>query len=74
MNLQHERLLHLCTELRLDGVVANYPAAAQKAAESETSFTDFLEGTSKNHHFSDQPSWVRPCASDRTVIAPPLRK
>ena len=43
MNLQHERLSHVCTELRLGGVAADYPAAAQKAAESEASFVDFLE-------------------------------
>ena len=43
MNLQHERLSHLCTELRLSGVAVEYPAAAQKAAETEASFMDFLE-------------------------------
>ena len=43
MNLQHERLSHLCTELRLGGVAVEYPAAAQKAAETEASFMDFLE-------------------------------
>ena len=43
MNLQHERLSHLCTELRLSGVAVEYPAAAQKAAETEASFVDFLE-------------------------------
>ena len=43
MNLQHERLSHLCSELRLSGVAVEYPAAAQKAAETEASFVDFLE-------------------------------
>ena len=43
MNLQHERLSHLCTELRLSGVAVEYSAAAQKAAETEASFVDFLE-------------------------------
>ena len=43
MNLQHERLSHLCTELRLGGVAVEYSAAAQKAAETEASFVDFLE-------------------------------
>lgn len=43
MNLQYERLSHLCTELRLSGLAVEYPAAAQKAAESEASFIDFLE-------------------------------
>ena len=41
MNLQHERLSHLCTELRLGGVAVEYSAAAQKAAETEASFVDF---------------------------------
>ncbi len=43
MNLQHERLSHLCLELRLSGAAADYPAAAEKAAKSEATFTDFLE-------------------------------
>ena len=43
MNFQHERLSHLCTELRLSGVAVEYPAAAQKAAETDASFMDFLE-------------------------------
>jgi DNA replication protein DnaC len=40
---QHERLIELCTELRLGGVAAQYSALAQNAAEKHTSFTDFLE-------------------------------
>ena len=43
MNLQHERLTHLCTELRLSGVMADYPAAAEQAAKTSASFIDFLE-------------------------------
>lgn len=43
MNLQHERLSHLRMELRLSGVAADYPAAAEKAVKSEASFMDFLE-------------------------------
>jgi DNA replication protein DnaC len=43
MNLQHERLAQLCAELRLGGVAADYPAMAQRAAETEATYPDFLE-------------------------------
>lgn len=43
MNLQHERLAQLCAELRLSAVATDYPAAAQRAAETEASYPDFLE-------------------------------
>lgn len=41
MNLQHERLTQLCANLRLGGIAADYPTAAQWAAEA--SYPDFLE-------------------------------
>ena len=43
MNLQHQRVVELCNELRLGGVAAQYTALAQNAAEKGTSFTDFVE-------------------------------
>src|SRR5271155_2067489 len=43
MNIQHQRVVELCNELRLGGVAAQYTALAQKAAEKRTSFTDFVE-------------------------------
>src|SRR5262249_55196623 len=43
MDIQHQRVLELCNELRLGGVAAQYTALAQKAAEKHTSFTDFVE-------------------------------
>ena len=43
MNIQHQRVVELCNELRLGGVAAQYSALAQKAAEKHTSFTDFVE-------------------------------
>ena len=43
MSIQHQRLVELCNELRLGGVAAQYTALAQKAAEKQTSFTDFVE-------------------------------
>ena len=43
MNLQHERLAELCAELRLGGVATGYVAAAQRAAETDATYPDFLE-------------------------------
>jgi DNA replication protein DnaC len=43
MNLQHQRLVELCQELRLGGIAAQYTVLAQKAAEQQLSFTDFAE-------------------------------
>ncbi len=43
MNIQHQRVVELCNELRLGGVAAQYTMLAQKAAEKHTSFTDFVE-------------------------------
>ena len=34
MNIQHQRVVELCNELRLGGVAAQYTALAQKAAEN----------------------------------------
>jgi len=42
MNVQHERIVELCGELRLGAIAAQYPALAQQAAEQHSSFTDFL--------------------------------
>ena len=43
MDIQHQRVVELCNELRLGGVAAQYTALAQKAAEKRISFTDFVE-------------------------------
>src|SRR5262249_30736358 len=43
MNIQHQRVVELCNELRLGGVAAQYSALAQNAAEKRLSFTDFVE-------------------------------
>jgi DNA replication protein DnaC len=43
MNIQHQRVVELCNELRLGGIAAQYTALAQKAAEKRSSFTDFVE-------------------------------
>ena len=43
MNVQHERIIELCAELRLGAIASQYPVLAQQAAEQQSSFTDFLE-------------------------------
>jgi DNA replication protein DnaC len=43
MNVQHERIIELCAELRLGAIAAQYSVLAQQAAEQQASFTDFLE-------------------------------
>jgi copper homeostasis protein CutC len=43
MDIQHQRAVELCNELRLGGVAAQYTALAQKAAEKHISFTDLVE-------------------------------
>jgi DNA replication protein DnaC len=43
MSVQHQRVIELCNELRLGGIAAQFPALAQKAAEKQLSFTDFVE-------------------------------
>jgi DNA replication protein DnaC len=43
MNVQHERVIELCSELRLSAIASQYSVLAQQAAEQHSSFTDFLE-------------------------------
>ena len=43
MNLQHERIVALCEELRLSAVAEHYPPLAQTAVDEQKSFADFLE-------------------------------
>ena len=43
MSLQPDRIQVLCDELKLSGVADSYAALATQAAETEQSFTDFLE-------------------------------
>lgn len=44
MNLQHERIAHMCDALKLPFVAQGYGAAAQQAAKDEMAYSDFLEG------------------------------
>lgn len=50
MNLQHERLLAMCESLNLPFVAQMYPLAAQEAAQTQTAYSDFLEGLLKAEH------------------------
>ena len=43
MNLQHERIAALCGSLNLQRIAVDWPALADEAARSETSFADFVE-------------------------------
>ena len=43
MNLQSEHIAQLCRQLKLERVLAEYPALAQGAVRDKASFTDFLE-------------------------------
>lgn len=47
MNLQHERMGHLCERLNLPFIAQGYAAAAQEAAKQERSYSDFLEALLK---------------------------
>ena len=44
-DLQHQRIVELCQELRLSAVPNLYSGVAQSAATKEASFADFLEET-----------------------------
>jgi len=44
MNLQHERIAHLCQSLKLERIAQDWPHLAQRAATDQASFADFLEG------------------------------
>lgn len=43
MNLQQERIATLCAELRLQSIGETYPEHAQRAADTEQPYSDFLE-------------------------------
>jgi len=43
MNLQHERIAALCSDLKLYRIASDWPPLAQDAARTEASFADFLE-------------------------------
>jgi DNA replication protein DnaC len=43
MDLQHDRIVDLCHQLKLDQLAQQYPLVAQRAARDDASFSDFLE-------------------------------
>jgi DNA replication protein DnaC len=44
MNLQHQQIQSLCEQLRLPGLLSEWPALAQHTADTQGSFADFLVG------------------------------
>ncbi len=55
MNIQHERIVHLCEQLNLNSIAQQYSVKAQEVADKEYSFCDFLEALlaleQANHFF-----------------------
>lgn len=43
MNIQHDRITHLCQQLNLQALIDNYDAMAQTAVEKQSSYVDYLE-------------------------------
>jgi DNA replication protein DnaC len=54
MALITTRLEHLCEQLQLTAIAANYLSLAQKAASSEQTYTDFLEALLEEEHQARQ--------------------
>jgi len=54
MSLQTERIESLCDALGLSGLMANYQALAQSAAEAETSYSDYLEQCLRSEQMARQ--------------------
>ena len=54
MSLQAERIESLCDTLGLPGLMADYEALAQRAAEAETSYSDYLEQCLRSEHLARQ--------------------
>ena len=44
-DLSHDRVVQLCEDLKLPGILDAYAALAAAASEEDQSFTDFLENT-----------------------------
>lgn len=43
MNLQQERIGHLCRQLKLGSIAALYPAITQEAIQDALPYSDFME-------------------------------
>lgn len=54
MSLQAERIETLCDTLGLSGLMADYEALAQSAAEAETSYSDYLEQCLRSEQLARQ--------------------
>ena len=54
MNLQHEHIQALCGELKLPAMQAQWSALAQRAADSQDSFADFLQAALESERAAKQ--------------------
>ena len=54
MNLQHERIQALCTELKLPAMQSEWSALAQRAADTQGSFADFLQAALESERAARQ--------------------
>ena len=54
MNIQHERIEHLCQELHLPQIAVTYSSISQEAAKQQWSFSDYLEALLKEERASQQ--------------------
>jgi len=70
MDIQHQRVVELCNELRLGGVAARYTARAQRAAEKRISFTDFVEEllTAERESRRASRSWNWPASPSSSAL------
>jgi len=50
MNLQHDRIVALCEQMKFARLGTDWPALAQHAAQTEASFADFLESALGAEH------------------------
>ena len=56
MNVQDERIQSACQSLSLNAIAEHYPALAHEAAESDVSYTDFLERCLKAERHASFPA------------------
>ena len=78
MNVQSERLVSLCEELKLLSIAEQYGPIAQEAARKELSFTDFLERVLKAEtqarQIRSRSMLMRTAGMSTTFTLPPARR
>jgi len=65
MSLQPERIAQLCELLKLPAIHAEWSAYAQRAAQEEHSFADFLESVLSASEPPVPSAFARRCSSSR---------